>query len=214
MLNQIHELQKVINDNNTGLLALIETLQKQVAELQIQIELLERTLIKIGREWGYSECGNFALSILVEQTIMPRGEDFVVDVIFVNISGEDLYIVTEGAFWPYLYNWPRIDFMISWIPVVRLVPNNTFFRNSFSSDGLWRLGFCLACYHNHDCYYDGCYYIVCHAFCIDVGVYDLKFMANFIYDYQHIDPYEIFNSNLPHIRLYSNSVEIIVTSKN
>jgi len=41
LLDQIYQLQKVINDTNTSLLALIETLQKQVTESQKQIEQLE-----------------------------------------------------------------------------------------------------------------------------------------------------------------------------
>jgi len=52
----------------------------------------------VEREWGYSECGRFALSIWVEETTLPQGEDFAVNVKMKNISDED-YMISYGTHW-------------------------------------------------------------------------------------------------------------------
>lgn len=51
------------------------------------------------REWGYSECGRFALSILVNETTRPLGSSFRGSIEFRNISGEDQEVY-QFFFWP------------------------------------------------------------------------------------------------------------------
>jgi|GEM_PF-2848287 len=48
--------------------------------------------VERGRRWGYSDCGTFALSIFIQETVLQRGENFVVDIVLKNLSDEDIEI--------------------------------------------------------------------------------------------------------------------------
>jgi len=44
----------------------------------------------VEREWGFSACGRFALSIYVQETTLPHGQDFLVNIVLKNISDYDV----------------------------------------------------------------------------------------------------------------------------
>jgi len=120
LLDQIYQLQKVINDTNTSLLALIETLQKQVTELQNQIERLEQQLLNLILP-NITE-GDFELTITVDKTTFRQSENIEVTARFVNNSGIRLkvYRLAVGL----------VDFSIEpyYRDVVTLLPVHDYFE--------------------------------------------------------------------------------------
>jgi len=98
----------------------------------------------MGREWGFSECGRFALSIVVKEPTLPQGQDFIIDVKLRNLSGEDIYIAIDGSVGPLI--WPRID---GWNISISTDSRLIFFKNDYpiinwnfrgSLEDPWRLG--------------------------------------------------------------------------
>ena len=65
------------------------------------------------REWGYSDCGRFALSIAATQNTLPYGQNFVVNVMLKNNTDQDFIISYypfysqshRGLFYPLIENW-------------------------------------------------------------------------------------------------------------
>jgi len=104
----------------------------------------------LGREWGFSECERFALSIFVEETTLPQGQGFVVDVKFKNISDVDITISYNMLFSPIIYGWLLYDLVGSPPHPIRpiLFEANSFFHNGISmwymttrkDANVWELG--------------------------------------------------------------------------
>jgi len=78
-----------------------------------QIGIVPRRDSKMEREWGYSECGDFALSISVEQTTLQQGENFVVNIELRNLSGNELEIARYFLFYPSI---PSVSWIIDRVP--------------------------------------------------------------------------------------------------
>ena len=52
---------------------------------------------------GYSECGRFSLEIFVEETTLPKGENFIVNIVFRNLTDKDMRIMGGGnLFFPHI----------------------------------------------------------------------------------------------------------------
>jgi len=130
---QIDELIESASYTNANLLALIQALQRQVDRLQEQIDKLEIQLLKAGREWGYSECGNFAVSLFIEETTLPRGWIFYADVKLINLSGKQVEIAYfnrpwnrhNTIFWSYIPNYtielgePQEHYAVNFLTIKR-----------------------------------------------------------------------------------------------
>ncbi|MCL2591807.1 MAG: hypothetical protein FWD82_00450 [Defluviitaleaceae bacterium] len=145
LIEQINELIESADYTNANLLELIQALQRQVEGLQERIKELEIQLLKAGREWGYSECGRFAMSILVKENTRSFGENFTVEAKLVNLSNVaveiSFYASHSAPFHPKIYNWD--DQAWAWwywltfgrIPISKTIESGKYLRKNWDNIG-------------------------------------------------------------------------------
>jgi len=101
-------------------------------------------------EWGYSECGRFALSISVERTIFQHGDDIYIEIAFKNLSGEYVMLThtMDGIF--YLLRNGEIfrewaDGTILWVSTKIAALSEETWRYRFWESGTYQLTY-VACF--------------------------------------------------------------------
>ena len=133
LLEELAELRVEVirlQGDNAALLERIDGYKAQLEALRNRGNLVER-------DWGYSECKRFALSIAVEETTLPQGEDFVVNVQLRNTSDEDHEITYDKLFLPYILDWCFFGGHLRlppWALRSRVIEANSVFCRNISTD--------------------------------------------------------------------------------
>ena len=87
------------------------------ADVDLELSDAKEAIDGVESKWDFrSECGTFALFISVKETVLPRGDNFVVDVWLRNMSEEDVVIsFGNSPTWPRTF-WSFSSHLISWTP--------------------------------------------------------------------------------------------------
>ena len=153
------------------------------------------------REWGYSECGNFALSISVEQTTLSQGENFVVDVRLKNLTENNVEI---GHTWPYLR--PVIE---DWTFPPQHPVGNPFLFFTIEAGGYFQKNYQIGGYELY-----GFASANDEKWVLPLGSHELRFHAQFTTCADSNNPPQGTPPNWPAmewISFYSNTIKITVT---
>jgi len=181
------------------------------------IENLDREWLSQPREWSYSDCGRFALSILVHRTTLVQGEDFIVSIKLKNLGDYDIEIGfgMRTVFQGFISSWGRPFGLFSLGQggaSTLTIPANGYVHEVWQSGG-WRR------FRRYSTWADDPDFFMLMFLCLTdrdngmlvEGAHELRFKASFTTDLT------IVNSGDRHwpwppekITFYSNTVEIIV----
>ena len=154
----------------------------------------------VEREWVYSPCGNFALSILVGETTLPRGENFVVDVRLKNMMEKDVEI---GYTWPYTR--PVIE---GWTFPPQHPVGSPFLFYTIEAGGYLQRTYQIGGYELHNFASENA-----EKWVLALGAHDLKFHTQFTICADSNNPPQGTPSNwldMEWISFYSNIIKITV----